>query len=101
MTLIERKRPWASREHIEQMFAENKTLEVQNVLQKLEEKNNTNQLKDGLGKLKISDETQKEDKSQETFNLLERRHRGMQPRRQVAQSVTEDLYSLGKRNQPS
>ena len=28
MTVVERKRPWASRENIEQMFTENKTLEV-------------------------------------------------------------------------
>lgn len=64
MTVVERKRPWASRENIEQMFTENKTLEVQNVLQKLEERINTNQLKDGLGKLKLSDERiEREDKS--------------------------------------
>lgn len=68
----------------------------------MEERNNTNQLKDGLGKLKLSDERiEKEEKSQETFNLLERRHRGMQPRRQMAQSVNEELYILGKRSKPA
>ena len=68
----------------------------------MEERINTNQLKDGLGKLKLSDERiEREEKSQETFNLLERRHRGMQPKRQVLQSVNEEFYSLGKRSQPS
>lgn len=92
-TVIERKRPWVTPGQIEQLFNENKTLDVANVLKKLEEKNLNNQLSKELEtKLTLGDEKMSEDKP---FLLTEKRHRGMQPRR-----IQQEPVSFLKRTQP-
>jgi hypothetical protein len=41
---MERKRPWTTSDQIEQLFNESKSLDVANVLKKLEEKHRQSQL---------------------------------------------------------
>lgn len=80
VTLMERRRPTATRDQIEQLFNECKALDVASVFKKLEEKYAQNELlKDFQDKAMVATP-----EPERTLNLLERRPRGTQPRRQVA-----------------
>lgn len=102
ITLMERRHPWASRDQIEQLFNECKALDVASVFKKLEQKYTQNDLtKDFQDKLMFTTP-----EPERPLNLLERRPRGMQPRRQIAQVEEPGLkrshpesYTYLKRNE--